>query len=176
MTAQSSDAMQYSFESLGWTILRLNHCKVVLYFWTSSTLFCMKSTNLFAWSHKENRSHQGWVPSTASYPFCIHQYIIALNSLPKWSNLKTYTNTSRWMYLHSEKGASQPCRWKCQVELQQGCSWSSFFEWGAAGTKIDSWKSMGVGSEGLLEDEIIKELTFLAHEKGFLLSSLVLPP
>ena len=28
-------------------------------------------------------------------------------------------------------------------------------------------------SEGLSEDEIIDELTFLAHEKGFLLSSLV---
>lgn len=41
---------------------------------------------------------------------------------------------------------------------------------------IAAEKVWELDGEGLLEDEIIKELTFLAHEKGFLLSNLVLPP
>jgi len=42
--------------------------------------------------------------------------------------------------------------------------------------KLIAEKVWELEGEGLLEDEIIEELTFLAHEKGFLLSSLVLPP
>ena len=90
-------------------------------------------------------------------------------------------------FLHWE-GGSQPCRFLIKsrpdfdmiipniiygIETGKGVPENSFSSEVLQVQELIAKKVWELEGEGLLEDEIIEELTFLAHEKGFLLSSLV---